>query len=729
MTEQEHTTRLDPERDLVAYLCAEFGITEHLPIYAGGLGVLAGDHLKTASDLGMPLVAVGLMYREGYFRQTLDGTGAQHAAPDPIDPAGHGLKAVVDARGHDLAIHVPMGDHAITLRVWRFDVGRVPLFLLDADHPDNDDSERAITARLYGGGTDTRLLQEIVLGVGAVRCLRALGLQPTVWHMNEGHAAFSALERIREAVAGGLSFGSALELVASRTVFTTHTPVPAGHDVFTHEQMQHWLGDYVGSLETSERHLLALGADRRGSHFFNMTALALRTSRFHNGVSRIHGGVASEAEAHIWPHVPPALNPITYVTNGVHLPSFLAPEWRERLENKVPDWSRRVLTSADTDWIGAMSDEDYHGVRRVSKRRLLTSLRSRLMEQHRRNGLDPHIADQTVSRLADENTLVLGFARRFATYKRAALLLTDTARLQRLLGNDERPTQLVFAGKAHPHDKGGQELIRSLFEVSLQPEFVGRLLVVEGYDIAFARDLVQGCDVWLNTPEFPMEASGTSGMKSAINGGVNASILDGWWAEGFDGNNGYGLMPSEHADREARDRAEAQALFDVLERQVQKLWFGDHSAWLKYSRAAMRTLIPQFGSARMLRDYERKLYLPAGRQGWRMSERNSRNAVEFKRWKKLLRTQSGGVRVEVVVRDPLEVRVHLNGLHAADLAVEITRNGDIEPLSVQGEEKDDTVSYVAPAGGGRAQLRVLPHHGLMAHRYEMGCLAAMDLGE
>ncbi|TDU28234.1 starch phosphorylase [Panacagrimonas perspica] len=727
MTEQEHS-RLDPERDLIAYLCAEFGITEHLPIYAGGLGVLAGDHLKTASDLGIPLVAVGLMYREGYFRQTLDGHGAQHAAPDPIEPAGHGLKAVTDARGHDLQIKVPMGDHALTLRVWRFDVGRVPLFLLDADHADNDEAERAITARLYGGGSDNRLFQEIVLGIGAVRCLRALGLAPTVWHMNEGHAAFSALERIREAVAGGLSFGSALELVASRTVFTTHTPVPAGHDVFTHEQMHQWLGDYVGSLETTERRLLALGADHRGSHYFNMTALALRTSRFHNGVSRIHGGVASEAEAHIWPQVPPALNPITYVTNGIHLPSFLAPEWRERLENKVPDWSRRALTTADTDWVGAMSDDDYDGVRRALKRRLLQSLRSRLMEQHRRNGLDEHTANLTVSRLGDDGALVLGFARRFATYKRATLLLSDTARLQRLLGDDQRPTLLVFAGKAHPHDKGGQELIRRLFEVSLQPAFVGRLLVVEGYDIAFARELVQGCDVWLNTPEFPMEASGTSGMKSAVNGGVNASILDGWWAEGFDGENGYGLVPSEHADREARDRAEAQALLDVLERQVQKLWFEDHGAWLRRSRAAMRTLIPAFGTARMLRDYERKLYLPAARHGWRMSERNSRNAVEFKRWKKLVRSQGGGVKVEVVVRNPLEVRVHLNGLHASDLALEITRNGAIEVLKLH-EENEDVAAYVAPAGGGRAQLRVLPHHALMAQRYELGCLATMDLGE
>ncbi|MCC2655325.1 MAG: hypothetical protein K0Q76_433 [Panacagrimonas sp.] len=721
-------SKIDPSQGVVAYLCAEFGVDERLPIYAGGLGVLAGDHLKTASDLSLPLVAVGLLYREGYFRQTLDAAGQQHAQVDPLDPAALGLHRVCDARGQRLEVLVPMAEHALHLNVWRYDVGRVPLFLLDADHPANSEADRAVTSRLYGGGSDTRLLQEIVLGIGAVRALRALGLQPSVWHLNEGHAAFSALERIREAVQGGLSFGAARELVAARTVFTTHTPVPAGHDVFSYAQLHHWLGEYLGSLQTTERRLLGLGSDHRGGHRFNMTAFALRTSRFHNGVSRIHGGVASIAEAHIWPGTPAALNPITYVTNAVHLPTFLAPEWRERMAKALPEWTRRPLERADTEWVDALSREEFGSVRRQLKRRLLDTLRTRLQAQHARNGLDEQRTAQALSRLDQEDPLVLGFARRFATYKRATLMLSDPERLLRLLSRDDRPTLLVFAGKAHPHDKGGQELIRRLYETALQPEFIGRLLVVEGYDIAFARALVQGCDVWLNTPEFPMEASGTSGMKAAVNGGINVSILDGWWAEGCDGQNGYGLEPVGAADPVERDRAEATALLDVLEGDVQRLYFDDRADWERRSRHSMRTLIPMFGSARMLRDYMTRLYRPAAVHGRLMSERNSRSAVEFKRWKKLLETQAPGVRIDLRSRSPLEVRVDLNGLHAEDLRVEAGgvegEQAELHLLRHDPEHADFGGVALPPQA---TQIRVLPSHALMANRYELGCLAVHEL--
>lgn len=721
-------SKIDPGQGVVAYLCAEFGVDERLPIYAGGLGVLAGDHLKTASDLDLPLIAVGLLYREGYFRQTLDGTGQQQAQPDPLDLGLRGLQALRDARGRPLEVLVPMADHALHLNVWRYDVGRVPLFLLDADHPANTDADRAVTARLYGGGSDLRLLQEIVLGIGAVRAIRALGLQPSVWHLNEGHAAFSALERIREAVQGGLGFDTARELVASRTVFTTHTPVPAGHDVFTHRQLHHWLGDYLGSLQAPERKLLALGADPRGGHRFNMTALALRTSRFHNGVSRIHGGVASKAEAYVWPKTPPALNPITYVTNAVHLPTFLAPEWRERMAREVPDWTRRPLTDDDTAWVDKLPREEFGGVRYVLKRRLLDTLRARLEAQHARNGLDPDATPRAVGRLALGDPLILGFARRFATYKRAALMLHEPERLLRLLSRDDRPTLLVFAGKAHPHDTGGQELIRRLYQTALQPEFIGRLLVVEGYDIALARALVQGCDVWINTPEFPMEASGTSGMKAAVNGGVNVSILDGWWAEGCDGQNGYGLEPVGGLPPEERDPAEARLLLDVLENEVQRLYFEERAEWERRSRHAMRTLIPAFGSARMLRDYMTKLYRPAAAHGRRMSERNSRSAVEFRRWKRLVESQAPGVRIEIRSLSPLEVRVVLNGLHAEDLRVEVGGpDGDQVELQLLRQDAEHVDFGGAAPPPGATQVRVLPAHTLLAHRYELGCLAVHHL--
>lgn len=724
----QDVTPFDKGQELIAYLCAEYAVDERLPIYAGGLGVLAGDHLKTANDLGIPLVAVGLLYREGYFRQTLDAGGQQHAAPDPLTPETLGLRPVFDARGRPLNISVPLGDHPLHLRVWRHDVGRVPLFLLDTAHPDNRPADQSIAARLYGGGGDTRLLQEIVLGIGAVRALRGLGLEPTIWHLNEGHAAFSAFERIREKVAGGLSFGAALERVAANTVFTTHTPVPAGHDVFTHGTLHHWLGDYFGTLETTERKLLSLGADGHGAHRFNMTALALRTSRFHNGVSRIHGGVASEAESHIWPHTPPALNPIQYVTNAIHLPTFLAPEWGERLQAQVNDWTRRPLLRADTDWIGTLSDQSYGEVRRSLKRRLMGVLRERLRAKHLRNGLDSETLGRVLQRLDDDGSLVLGFARRFATYKRATLLLSDPERLARMLARDDRPTLLVFAGKAHPHDGGGQYLIRKLFETSLQPEFIGRLIVVEGYDLALARALVQGCDVWLNTPEYPLEASGTSGMKSAINGGVNVSILDGWWAEGCDGRNGFGIEPVQGDDAGERDRREANEILDVLEHEVQRLYFEDHHAWLAMSRHAMRTLIPQFGSARMFTDYLHQLYLPAAEHGRLLGERNSRNAIEFKRWKRMVQTQAQGLRVELLRREPLEVLITLNGLHTDDLAVEVSIGNQLSLLELRAEDPT-SACYGAELPRGAAQVRVLPAHPLMAHRHELGCLAVLDLSD
>lgn len=718
----------DTGHELIAYLCAEYGLDESLPIYAGGLGVLAGDHIKTASDLGVPLIAVGLLYREGYFHQTLDAFGQQHANPDPLDPQARGIRRVIDARGRPLSVSVPLADHALHLNVWRHDVGRVPLFLLDADHPDNGAEDRGITARLYASGGDIRLLQEIVLGIGAVRAIRGLGLQPTVWHLNEGHAAFSTLERIRERVAGGLSFGAAVEQVAASTVFTTHTPVPAGHDLFRHSHLHHWLGDYFGSLESTERRLLALGTDGQGGHRFNMTALALRTSRFHNGVSRIHGGVAARAESYVWPLTPPELNPITYVTNAIHLPTFLAPEWQERLQREVEDWKRRPLSAADTDWIGTIPDPDYEQLRRTLKRRLLGVLRDRLVAQHQRNGMDPQLIAQTVQRFDNDSSLVLGFARRFATYKRATLLLSDPERLARMLGRDDRPTLLVFAGKAHPHDGGGQDLIRRLFEVSLQPQFIGRLIVIEGYDIAFARALVQGCDVWLNTPEYPLEASGTSGMKSAVNGGVNVSILDGWWAEGCDGRNGFGIEPVHAHDPGERDHREATALLDVLEHEVQRRYFDDHHAWLDMSRHAMRTLIPQFGSARMFTDYLHRLYLPAARHGRLLGERNSRSAIEFRRWKRMLRSQRPGVRVELLSREPLEVRVQLNGLHPEDIAVEISfEDGRV---AAELREYDATsANYGVALSRGARQVRVMPAHALMAHPYELGCLAVLELAD
>lgn len=721
---------LDPARDLVAYLCAEFGVAEQLPLYAGGLGVLAGDHLKTASDLGVPLVAIGLLYRDGYFRQHLDAHGQQHADPDPLDPAAHQLELMRNVLGAELRIAVPLADHVLQVRMWRAQVGRVPLFLLDTDCPENSPEDRRITARLYGGNEDTRLLQEIVLGVGAVRAIRGLGLRPTVWHLNEGHAAFAGFERIRELVATGMSFSSALEMVAASTVFTTHTPVPAGHDVFSHGALHHWLGDYFGSLHTTGRRLLALGTNHEGPHRFSMTAFAMRVSRFRNAVSRIHRDVAARMEAYVWPRVPPEENPMQYVTNAVHLPTFLAPEWSSRLDHAAPDWRTGELAPADLEWIAALSDDEFRELRGAGRQRLLADLRQRLIAQHKRNGLPADLMAQSIRLLEPrlDRTLIIGFARRFATYKRATILLSDPGRLARLLGDPQRPVLLVFAGKAHPHDGGGQALIRTLHEHSLKPAFIGRLVVVEGYDIGFARLLVQGCDVWLNTPEYPLEASGTSGMKAAINGGVNLSILDGWWAEGFDGTNGFGIAPrTELADGGERYGAEASALFETLEREVLPRWFDDPPRWLALARASMRTLLPQFGTARMMGDYVRRLYGPAARQGERMQGRHSRATIEFVRWKKLVHAQAPGLRLDLVSRGPLVASVQLNGLLAKDFIVEFHGSGETRPLDLRNSGRDSADYVLAGPLPGPGRVRIVPVHPLLSHRFELGILADAEV--
>ena len=570
--------RAEPERrdELVAYFCAEYAVDQRLPIYAGGLGVLAGDHLKTAGDLGLPLVAVGLLYDHGYFTQQIDGEGRQHAIPADFEPEAAGVAPVLDAMRRELRIPIPMAGGLVHARLWRMEVGPIPLFLLDTEIEENSEDDRRITARLYDSGHDMRLRQEIVLGIGGVRAIRMLGLQPSVWHINEGHAAFMVLERMRERIAWGHSFGAALETVAAATVFTTHTPVAAGHDVFNYGQMRHFLGTYLGALHVPERRIFALGAN--SGDRFNMTALAIRASRHRNAVSRVHRDVAAQMESHIWPQVPPEENPIDYVTNGVHLPTFAAPSWREQLDARVPGWRRRPLSDADMRFVDDLDDTTLAALRTGLRATMVRALRDRLGAQHRRNGLDAARVESILAGLdaADRGAPVIGFARRFAAYKRANLLLEDAGRLARLLGNPERPALLVYAGKAHPHDHGAQELIRQLYEHSLRPEFAGRLFVVEGYDLGLARLLVEGCDIWLNTPEYPLEASGTSGMKAAANGGVNVSVLDGWWAEAFDGTNGYGLEPALEGPPEERRHREALRLFEMLEQQVLPEYYGPH---------------------------------------------------------------------------------------------------------------------------------------------------------
>jgi len=591
-----------PCRAPVAYFSAEFGIHESLPIYSGGLGILAGDHTKSASDLGLPFVGVGLMYRNGYVYQQIEADGQQTAEYHTYDFER------LAVRPTDVEVEVPIAGRCCRCRVWRVCVGRVALYLLDTDLPANDDDLRGITARLYGGGTETRIRQELVLGVGGIRALAALGIEPQIFHLNEGHSAFLSLERVRAMVESGRTTEDAMARVRTDSVFTTHTPVEAGHDRFPPDLAWSHLQFFADAVGLSRPALLALGrwpdAPREGP--FNMTLLAMRCCERRNGVAALHGEVSRQMFARFWPQTPVDEVPITHVTNGVHAPSWQAHDLHSLLRSHLPA-GFRDRPSTDPVWseVDALPDAELRAVHRAQKGRLLSLVRAREAARRARVGLGP-FADRL-----DVDALTIGFARRFATYKRAALLFSDLERLLGILRAAAGPVQVLFAGKAHPADQHGQELVRQVYEASQHPELRGRVLLVEDYDIELGRALVQGVDVWLNNPRRPKEASGTSGMKVSMNGGLNLSILDGWWPEGFDGDNGWAIGEARTYDSVVQqDLADADSLYRTLAQQVIPTYYDDPARWTSMMKAAIRTVTPGFHSDRQVRDYVHHLYCP-----------------------------------------------------------------------------------------------------------------------
>ena len=584
----------EPHRPLVAYFSAEFGLTECLRIYSGGLGVLAGDHLKSASDLGVPLVAVGLLYRQGYFKQELDGEGRQTESFPVADFDDLPLQPVTRPDGTELRVLVPFPGRQVSARVWRADVGRVRLFLLDTDVSENQDDDRALTARLYGGGQETRIRQEILLGMGGYRALETVGIAPETYHMNEGHSAFLALELVRDIMrAREVGFDAAAEAAAERCVFTTHTPVPAGHDRFPRKLMARYLTETAHGLGLELDELMELGREQSGEGPFTMTVLAIRLSRAINGVSALHGRVSREMWHDLWPDRSVDQVPIDHITNGIHVPTWVHPD--------VVD-----TYGAGADELGLIDtvpDPDPETLWRVRR--------------ERRNALVEYVARRTGARL-DPDILTVAFARRFATYKRATLLLADLERLDAILNHRDRPIQVLFAGKAHPRDEGGKALIARIGEVARDPRFKDRIVFVPGYGIDVARQLVQGADVWLNNPRRPMEASGTSGMKAAMNGVLNLSILDGWWDEAFRHRDpgapapGWAIGEAGEAarerDPEVADRADREALYTALAEDVAPVFYhrdenGFPAEWVARMRESIRQVSPFFNTHRMLRDY------------------------------------------------------------------------------------------------------------------------------
>ncbi len=743
------------EGDLVAYFCAEFGFHESLPIYSGGLGILAGDHCTTAADSALPFVGVGLLYRQGYFTQEIDSDGNQRATYHDADFDDLPVAPARSDDGRELHIPIEVGDRTVQVKVWLAHIGRVKLVLLDTDLPENSEHDRSIAHRLYGGDRNTRIEQEIVLGMGGVRALAALNLQPTVWHINEGHAAFLVLERMREHMSRGLDFAAALEAVAASTVFTTHTAVPAGHDHFSEEMIQRYFSGFCSAQGIDLPALMALGRTP-ASPDFNMTALAVRGSRHRNGVSRIHGRVSSHMLRELWPQVPPEENPISYVTNGVHAPTFLASEWIDIFDRFLgPEWTQRLPDREYWRRVHEIPDHIFWSVRQYLKAQMLQLIAYRIRRQVRRaHGSEAH-ADRLL-RCADPNdpkVLTIGFARRFATYKRATLMFEQLDLLEELVNDPQRPLLFVFAGKAHPDDRPGQDLMRRIAEIARLPHFEGKILLVEGYDLRLSRRLTSGVDVWLNHPTYPLEACGTSGMKAAMNGVLNLSIRDGWWDEGYAPGNGWAITPiPEDQNVDVRNRGEVRSIYEILQDQVIPLYYdrgpmGFSPGWVSMGKEAIATLMPRFNTERMLTEYVTGFYRPAADLGRRVAAEECARARELARWKERMYARWPGVkarRVDQAVRRlvygegvHLAVDVALNGLRAEDIAVEVLLHDgshgpadrdDPLPLAPSGgADETETQRYelhLAPERCGRFEYRIraYPRHPLLAHPFELGLM-------
>jgi starch phosphorylase len=741
----------------IAYFSAEFGIHESIPIYSGGLGLLAGDHLKSASDLGLPLVAVGLMYREGYFRQYLNADGWQQERYPENEFFNLPLIPEMKADGTPLLVGVSLPGRQVFMRIWRIDIGRVPLYLLDTNIAQNSVDDRQITARLYGGDHDMRIRQEIVLGIGGIRALRAIGKTPKVCHMNEGHSAFCVLERIRVMMEEDkLDFAVAREAVMAGTCFTTHTPVPAGNDIFAPQLMQSYFSEYVPSLKIDWNDFLGLG--RQNPLDFNepfcMTVLAIRLANISNGVSKLHGEVSRNMWKAIWPELPDAEIPITSITNGVHTRTWMSFEFAQLYDRYLGvQWEQRPADH--TVWKKAENIPNAELWRTHERRRerLVVFARKRLRKQLERRGAPPaEIA--RADEVLDPEALTIGFARRFATYKRGNLIFRNLERLAAIINSKDRPVQIIFAGKAHPRDHPGKELIAEINHLCRRPEFRHRMVFIEDYDINVARFLVQGVDIWLNNPRRPLEASGTSGMKVCVNGGLNLSVLDGWWCEAYDPEvrNGWAIgAGEEYQDQAYQDEIESRAIYDLLEQEIVPLYYsrsvdGMPRGWIQAMKRAIASVCSVFNTNRMVEEYARRCYHPSAERFALLTADHLKRAVQLAEWRKRLQRDWGAVRVEQVdskssstleVGSSLDVlaRVNLGNLSPADVEVQlfhgiVDNHGEIPhpttlAMTQAGERNGSVWQYQGripchSSGHHGYAVRVLPRHGDIGSPFEPG---------
>ena len=644
----------DNRNDLIAYFSAEYGLDQTIAIYSGGLGILSGDHLKSASDLGIPLVAVGLLYKNGYFHQVIDAYGNQRPEYKDIDLYDLPITPVKDIDGNDLIIYIKFPKRRIYLKTWEVNVGRVKLYLLDSDIDINNIEDRDTTARLYGGDQEMRIRQEIILGMGGVNVLKRLGLRPTVYHMNEGHSAFLNLEIIKNIIKEKqVSFEVAKDIASSKTVFTTHTPVPAGNDIFPLGLVEKYFKDFWPRLGLTREEFLKLGMKpcEGLEPGFNMGILALKIAGKKNGVSKLHGEVSRELFSEVWPHIPAKESPITYVTNGIHTCTWLAPRLKE-LYNKylMPYWQDNIHDDSTWERIKAIPDDKLWKVHTDRKIKLLALVKENVTNRLRREGVGYDEINEIVSKL-NPDALTIGFARRFATYKRATLIFKDIERITQILNDENRPVQLIFAGKAHPADKEGQDLVRYIHEISMKPQFKGKIFLLENYNIEISRYLVSGVDVWLNNPRRPMEASGTSGQKASVNGVVNFSVLDGWWAEGYNQRNGWTIgTNAEYSSYEEQDKADSESMYYTLENKIIPTYYdrdrnGISKRWMEIMKESIISTGGKYSTARMLVDYTEQLYMPLCNLTKKYYT-DLNNVAEFNSWKQDMYSNWKDIQIE-----------------------------------------------------------------------------------
>ena len=738
------------KEDLIAYFSAEYGLDEILPIYSGGLGILSGDHLKSASDLGLPFVAVGLLYKNGYFSQKINGWGDQENIYHNIDLYNLPILPVKDDKGEDLTIDVKLGTKKLYLKVWHINVGRVTLYLLDSDIDKNTEQEfKEITLRLYGGDQEMRIRQEIVLGMAGAHLLKVLGLNPTVYHMNEGHSSFLLLEIIKDIMQEKeVSFEIAREIATAKTVFTTHTPVPAGNDIFPLDLVEKYFKNFWPKLGLEREEFLKLGMKPCDNlePGFNMGILALKIAGKKNGVSKLHGEVSRELFGDVWPNISADESPITHVTNGIHTCSWLAPNLKE-LYNKylTPYWQDAIYDDETWKSIINIPNKELWEAHQERKVKLLKLVKENVTNRLKSSGVSYDEIKEIVSKL-NPNALTIGFARRFATYKRATLIFRDLERITQILNDQDRPVQIIFAGKAHPADKEGQDLIKYIHEISMKPQFKGKIFILENYNIQIARYLVSGVDVWLNNPRRPMEASGTSGQKASVNGVINFSISDGWWAEGYNSKNGWLIGTDEqYTSYDAQDTADSESIYHTLESKIVPMYYdknenGISTRWMEYMKNSIISTGGKYSTSRMVVDYVDNLYMPlcnltnkyfskleevTAYSAWKNETRNNWNDIKIYQMSNLDNiTMDAGNNIEVscavklpnISKDNIEVQVYYGKI----LDNGVVKSMAIIPMTLQEEaiNEDNTYLYKAKieltTGGNYGYtFRVMPKHRML----------------